>query len=420
MSSRKQISKTKRNRAIQLERKNALQLMGITKKSQPVPRGQKKKGRNRQRRQRIPFPLRNGPTVTKSNYLSKFPLGNNQRSGFGSAANRKRITVCESEYIGEVTVANEPNFNIAGVYPMNPGQATTFPWLSTLAKLYEKYRFLELVFTFKPEVTQYTSNVNTGKVVMSIDYDASDPAPGNKQQMEDTVPHSDGMPYQSIMLQADPKEMYQKSDAKFVRPGGLPGSTSIVDYDCGNFFLATQGQTANSVLGELHVYYCVELSVPVLENSTAAPVNNSVSQFIDTTVWTTATPTVMSFATAATAGGKGPYITANGVNCVKTAGLIVPPPGNYLVMVNTIANDATTDELVQVALSVNLNANALSQLASNNPYTMWFLGNVQQGVSLSYQGFVQCNGTDYLSVSGVCDFSSGTLTTVSTLTLVAI
>jgi phosphotransferase system IIA component len=331
--------------------------------------------------------------------------GNRQNSGFG---NKKRIIVKETEYIGEVTVANQPNFQNLYTLPCNPGQSSTFPWLYTIAKNYEKYRFLELCFFYKPEVTEFTANVNTGKVILSADYDASDAAPATKQQMEDVDPHADGMPYQSIMLTLDPKQMFQMSDAKYVRIGGLPGSSDIKTYDCANFFLAVQGQVANSTIGELHVRYTVELSVPVIEDVVQAPVNNSVTYLFDSAAaLTTATPYTALL--ASTASTTTPY--TNGLNVVNTSGSIVPAAGNYVLVADVqFVGSANATSLTQLIIQKNGNTQSYGAYSEQTAV---------QYNKLSQTIFLTCNGTDAIKVIIEATFSSGTMAAYTGLTLFA-
>jgi hypothetical protein len=149
----------------------------------------------------------------------------NPRFPSGAAARgRLRTVICEDEYIGEV--AGSTGFVATG-YPVNPGQSATFPWLSKEAAQYEKYRFLGLEFYYKPEVSAFATNGQSGKVMLSFDSDASDPLPGTKQQVEDTSPHSDAMPYEECVLVIPQDLLRSFTDAFFVRPGGLPGGSDI-------------------------------------------------------------------------------------------------------------------------------------------------------------------------------------------------
>jgi len=253
------------------------------------------------------------------------PKGGSSGAGgtsFGSNKTRS-IVVANEEYIGEITVANAPNFNVTS-YALNPGQAGTFPWLSKQAQQWEKYEFEQLEFFFKREVSEYAAAGQAGKVILSVDFDASDAPPNTKQQMEDTQPHRDGMSCENLTLKLPKSQMHPVGTiARFVRPAGLPGLADIKTYDVGNLFIATQGITVNGPVGELRVRYKCRLSVPVLEAGNSAPTNPAVGLFVSTApeALTSNVSYTMNYATVVTNG--------LGVNVVN--GTFNLPAGNYLV-----------------------------------------------------------------------------------------
>jgi len=188
--------------------------------------------------------------------------GTQNRSGYG---NKAEMPIWESEYIAEVTPSAYPAFSLQQ-FPVNPGQAGCFPWLSRIAANFEKYEFEFLDFVYKREVSEFASNGQTGKVIMSFDSDATDSAPTTKQQMEDTDPHADCMPCENMRLSV-PQDILRKfNDAHFVRPGAQPANTDLKTYDIGTLNVACQGTAANTAVGELHVEYALRLRVPILEN----------------------------------------------------------------------------------------------------------------------------------------------------------
>jgi len=292
-------------------------------------------------------------------------------------------------------------------YPINPGQALTFPWLSKEALLWEKYHFEQLEFYYKPEVSAFAMNGQSGKVMLSCDYDASDSPPATKQQVEDTHPHSDAMPYEECYLALEPKEMYQSSDAKYVRPGGLPGASDIKTYDCGNLFVSTTGNHDTTTVGELRVRYCVVFDVPVLENAVGAPQNNSVSSLQDN-AFTAVTSTVATSAPLAT-------VIANGLNIVNTLGLLVPPVGNYLVEWQTAA--ASTAAITQ--FTANLRKNAAPVYGGGLASTDMSTAAVCTEMSMANSAFVTANGTDIFDVRLVI-VSSGTCSQATNITFIAV
>lgn len=182
----------------------------------------------------------------------------------------------EDEFITDITGSRDFNVN---TYWVNPGQSTTFPWLSGFCDRYEKYKFHSLEFYYKPTVSAYAGGGQTGKVIMSFDTDASDPAPASKRQMEATVPHSDGMPYQTVRLPIHRNIIYGSvpSLGHYIRTGGLPPGTDVKTYDVGTLSLATVGQPLDpGPVGELRVKYKVELLIPVLESVETIPPTFSV------------------------------------------------------------------------------------------------------------------------------------------------
>lgn len=175
-----------------------------------------------------------------------------------------RIT--HKEYIADIKagLGTPTAFNLTQ-YAINPGQATTFPWLSKIASNYESYIFEKLTFSYQTEAPSSLG----GTMVMTVDYDASDAAPTNKQQ---------ALTYRSAVRSApwvncdhySLTEDLRKSKTNFVRPGLQPGNTDIKTYDVGNLFVISQGvTTASAVLGELYVEYTVNLMTPVYENPVA-------------------------------------------------------------------------------------------------------------------------------------------------------
>jgi len=294
-------------------------------------------------------------------------------------------------------------------FPLNPGQAATFPWLAGEAKLFEKYRFLACEFYYRPQVSAYGLNGQAGKVMISCDYDASDAPPANKQQVEDTHPHADCMPYEEVHLSLETAEMFNTSDAKYVRPGGLPGAADIKTYDAGTISVSTVGNQNTTNIGELRVRYTVELSVPVLESATTAPVNNSVTWYQSTSpeALTTATPTTLALASK----------YANGLGAVNTSGSFVLPAGNYLVDIYGVFEDTATETFEAL---LNLDYNGVNVGNSNNK----LIGNIAAGVTpyitLSGSYFVVTNGTAAITVIADAIGAAGTLTCEGSIRIIAI
>jgi hypothetical protein len=337
----------------------------------------------------------------------------NQLTGKGgvrnNTTNKRSMVIEEDEFIAAVTVAAQPAFNTT-MYPVNIGQAVTFPWASTLAKNFEKYEFDNLEFYFKREVSEYNTAGTAGKIMLSFDTNASDGAPTTKQQVEDTDPHADCMPSENMRL-VIPKSMLKTfRDAFFIRPAGLPGAADIKTYDIGNLYVSTQGVPANVEIGELHVKYRVKLMIPVLEVSLAAPANNSVALFQSTGTEAVITTTKTAFLMATQ--------TNNGLGVVNTAGSFVLAIGNYLIDFSGLLNSAG-GVITKFAISGEKNGVqfAIQSWETGQPATA---GVSTQALSLD-PWFVSSNGTDafvfYSTAATV--FSGGAGVMTGTLRIVA-
>jgi len=317
------------------------------------PQGAKKQ-QNRQQQPRPRKTLRQRGGRTRGRRSGQTALGLGATS-FGDNKPRS-IIVQNDEFIGAVTVANQPNFNVTS-YPINPGQPALFPWLSKQALQWEKYRFSKLEFYFKREVSEFNTAGSAGKIIYSVDFDASDAPPSTKQQMEDTIPHQDGMPCEDFVLRLPPSLMNKFCDERFVRPGNLPGGSDIKWFDIGNLFVATQGVPSNVEIGELRVRYVCRLSIPVLEPNTTAPTNMQVTALVGS-VTAPVTGTIYTSPLAT--------VQTNGLNVVNSGGNLTLPPGNYMI---TCAADfstttAITEALVELVVAASAVVTAIDEFAT--------------------------------------------------------
>jgi hypothetical protein len=309
--------------------------------------------------------------------------GSTGRIGLGSTnsggTTRRAQIIEEDEYIAEVN--GSVNFATTS-YAINPGQSATFPWAYKIASLYERYFFERLEFYYRREVSEYATNGQTGKVMLSIDYDASDAAPTTKQQVEDTIPHIDGMPcMEQILLRADPKELLGLPSGRYVRPGAQPVNTDIKTYDAGNLYVSTYGCANTNVIGELRVRYRCRLCVPVLESPAASP-GQPAGTF---QVFSAAGgDTVASTATYQAAFITGTPITQqNGIGAtIATTGVVTVPAGRYLVNCSVLASDTTAS-----VTSGNL------YLSASNSSTKLLTAVVAMSVSGAYPTYTSAYGS---------------------------
>lgn len=203
-------------------------------------------------------------------------LGFDSKAVSAQAFNLSRA-VENTEYIGTINSSNE---FVVHRFALNPGQGKVFPWLAKQAQGWEKYKFDKLEFFTKPLISAFNTHA-VGAIIAAVEYDASEGPPEDKQAMYTTWPHDDDVPCKPLRLSADPRQMFQSSDARFVRNGVVPPQADIKTYDVGALYVATEGQPdADTPVAEIHVRYRVRFSVP--QTDSKKPAGSSVYTMIST------------------------------------------------------------------------------------------------------------------------------------------
>jgi len=309
-----------------------------------------------------------------------------------------RDSMVQDEYVAEV--AGSVAFATTA-YPFNPGQSLLFPRFSKEAVLYEKWVCVSAEPYFKPEVSAYNSQGSGGKVMLSFDYDAADPPPASKQQVEDSFSHSDGMGWEAFALPLDPDELNGTVRGKFVRPGGVPGGSDIKTYDGGVLYVSTVGQAGTGVVGELRIRYRFVLVKPVLESTTTAPAVYSASVFQSSMGegLTSSTPAQLALATT----------VVNGLSATNTSGSIAIGPGNYIIdadiQFSGSANAGST-------YGLNFKVGGLSQSLAP---TFAGSGSTFSAFELHGSYFVSVASATTLTLVAEAGFASGTCTAIGQL-----
>lgn len=177
------------------------------------------------------------------------------------------VVISNEEYLGDVISSITQGKFLNNQYTLNPGNSNTFPWLSSLAKNFQEYRFEGLCFTYKSMSGDSLTSANTalGTVIMATTYDPTQPVPSSKAEMENiefansTKPSSGTKHFvETAKGQNVLSNLYVTSN-----PGNITGDRRF--YDFGIFNIATQGmQGTGTNIGELWVSYQVRLFKPLL------------------------------------------------------------------------------------------------------------------------------------------------------------
>jgi len=159
------------------------------------------------------------------------------------------------------------------VLPLNPGLQQTFPWLALVAPQFEEYEFLQLMFYWRPMVSDFNSGTGqVGEIVMVTQYNPSDPPfiDTLRAKSYDMAMSCKASLSMNHGVECDPTKN-SGAPGKYVRVGPLTGDTDIKQYDLGNLNVIVTGtpsEYSGQLLGELWVAYTVQLRKPKLPVST--------------------------------------------------------------------------------------------------------------------------------------------------------
>jgi hypothetical protein len=147
----------------------------------------------------------------------------------------------------------------------SPSSSIMFPWLSTIASCYERFRFHKLGFTFTPSQSTTTS----GRIYTAWDYDYDDNVAPTKPILMANKTCTEDNTWERFSLNTDPKELMRDQLWKYTN--ALSGRANFVEPRtayCGFLMVATDCP-ANCVW-DVRVYYDVEFAIPVVEPTSAA------------------------------------------------------------------------------------------------------------------------------------------------------
>lgn len=163
------------------------------------------------------------------------------------------VRVRHRENIGELTLSSSA-FTILPAYVVNPGMSGTFPWLSTIASRFDKYRIHRLSLYFESEA----ATTSAGSVLMFFDYNAVDSPPTNKVAMMGSKGAVKTVPWLDAHCIFDPKQM---DHDLFIRQGTV-STTDLKTYDAANFWVATTNTASSGTIGDLWIEYDITLKNP--------------------------------------------------------------------------------------------------------------------------------------------------------------
>jgi len=251
------------------------------------------------------------------------------------------------------SVASQTGVVVVQLQPaLDPSSQGFAKWGQAVAVQYEQYRCVSMEFYYRPLVSAFSGAGTAGKVILAVNYDATEASPQTPQQMESIDPHVDGMPYENMVLTLDPKRL--TPGTKFTRTGVVPGTDQKM-YDMGRLFVMTTGLApgnGSTAVGELRVRYTIELTNPRI------PVPPSEPNLMGLFRWTNANqtpannvPTVLTNFVDYYAGADGsvPDGQVDKLGLLYAAGVFTLK-ANYAYLVNVQVTAYATTNMTQMLL----------------------------------------------------------------------
>lgn len=141
-------------------------------------------------------------------------------------------------------------------YRINPGVASTFPWLSGQSQGWEQYRFHSLALRYLPTC----ATTEPGVMVMFVDYDPTDSPPTTIRDGMTNSTATAGPVRNAATIITNTAGLLGGLKSKYVETQ-MSAQSDARSTDSGNFFILTEGGN-NVQVGAVWVEYDVELLYP--------------------------------------------------------------------------------------------------------------------------------------------------------------
>jgi hypothetical protein len=151
-------------------------------------------------------------------------------------------------------------------FELSPTNVLLFPWLSSIANNYEKYRLHGACFMFVSTSASAIGSTNTalGEVMIATQYDVNRNEFASPEAMKQTHFVSSGPPSEDMLHGIECNEF--SNNWFFTDPNSSDANATIDRrfHDCAEVTIGTYGAQAASVIGELYIIYDIEFSCPSL------------------------------------------------------------------------------------------------------------------------------------------------------------
>lgn len=180
---------------------------------------------------------------------------------FKSAGSNAHVRIRHSEMV--TNIDSSLGFTLTA-YDINPGNSLLFPWLSTLSRAYEKYRFKGLVFSVVPTASTYAASQALGQVALSVDYDVLDHEFKSIQTMAGHYGSATGSVASGLVMGVECARDKGSPEILYIRQAQeLTPDADKRWHDWGRLGIGVDGcPTAAETVGQLWATYDVEFYLP--------------------------------------------------------------------------------------------------------------------------------------------------------------
>lgn len=259
--------------------------------------------------------------------LERAPVAMNR-----SAKSRAERAVSHSECERVATVAGSVSFASVGNYAINPGIASSFPWLSGVAQHYERYRIDSLLIRYK----NLKGTSTDGNIIMSFDYDTLDDGPSTAVLQTQSTVYLDGAPWRILEMRVP-----TDGSVKYIRTAAIAGA-DLKTYDFGRVWVSAEGCADTSDHGYLEFEYRVSL-FEKQSATVSGPINRTYSQ------WNLAADTAALSASAVIDVSES-LTTATSDAPTNASGSITLPVGFWNVQIEASAKSSAVDATATIEI----------------------------------------------------------------------
>lgn len=219
-----------------------------------------------------------GQTIAKAVGFGKYSLNQNPAMTAVSEGQpiptfrdlRFGTRICHREYIGDIVGTNSTAFSTQS-YPVNPGLASTFPWLSQFANAYETYHVNAMMFQFVSTSSDVgASGVGMGTITLATEYDVADASYPTKRDMQNSQYAVSNKPSESFLHTIECDPVAEGNKKLFTRRLPINVTEDIRMYDKCILQVGQSGIPAtDAALGELWVTYDITFYKPQLGSNSS-------------------------------------------------------------------------------------------------------------------------------------------------------